>query len=380
MQIEIEPKHIDSIESTSILQQTSFWAKVKQKQGCQPKAFDIMIKSKDLELKTDTDKAIRHAADDMLVLMYHLNSKRQLAYIPYGPILEPKQEIQGPYLEELSETIRTCLPGNTILIRYDLRWESHWSDDENRYNEENNWIGPPESGIQEMRINFNTKNWNLRKTISDNLPSNTVFLDLNEECDTILKRMKPKTRYNIRLSLRKGVNVREISENEIDIWYDLYRQTAMRNGILLHDVAYFKSVLSARNGHSKSPAKVYLLLAEYNNIPLAGMFLTISGKRATYLYGASSDRHRNLMATYALQWDAIKRAKSLGCNEYDMFGVSQTISRSHPLYGLYRFKTGFGGKIFHRMGCWDYPLMGDEYELFRLSELNSRGYHLQLRA
>lgn len=377
MQIEIESKHIDSIESTSVLQQTSFWAKVKQKQGFQPKAFDIRVKSDDLALKRNTDKEICHATDDVLVLLYHLNSRQQLAYIPYGPVLEPEQELQGRYLEEMSETIRTCLPANTILIRYDLRWESHWSDDESRYDEENRWTGPPDSEIQELRINFNTSKQRLRKTVTDNLPSNTMFLDLKEDCETLLKKMKPKTRYNIRLSQRKGVNVREITENELDKWYELYRQTALRNGIQLHDITYFKKVLSAGHCHSKSPAKVCLLIAEYDDVPLAGMFLVISGKRATYLYGASSDRYRNMMATYSLQWDAIKRSKSFGCKEYDMFGVSQTIRKSHPLYGLYRFKTGFGGNLFHRMGCWDYPLIEDEYEIFRCSEIGSQGYHLK---
>jgi lipid II:glycine glycyltransferase (peptidoglycan interpeptide bridge formation enzyme) len=103
------------------------------------------------------------------------------------------------------------------------------------------------------------------------------------------------------------------------------------------------------------------------------MFLVLSGKRATYLYGASSSTNRHLMSTYALQWDAMERAKERGCKEYDMFGVSPNPDPSHPLYGLYRFKTGFGGALFHRMGCWDYPLDGKTYEAYRTSEMAGAG-------
>lgn len=377
MDLEIEPKNIDNIESTSVLQQTSYWAKVKQRQGYKPRAFDIKLKSGKLEIKRDTDKDLSYATDDILILLYRLNETHQLAYVPYGPILEPKQEMQGAYLEELSEMLRNYLPYQCIAVRYDLRWESHWANDESRYDREKKWIGPPESAIQEIRINFNTIYRNLRKTITDNLPSNTVFLNLKRSQEVILMAMKPKTRYNIRLSQRKGVIVREAEEHELDIWYEMYTQTAARNGILLHDIGFFKSVLTACKDYSGSNTGVHLLLAQHDGIPLAGMFLVVSGNRATYLYGASSDFKRNYMATYSLQWYAIRKAKSLGCLEYDMFGVSRADNKSHPLHGLYRFKTGFGGRLFHRLGCWDYPFLEKEYETFRTSELNCSGYHLR---
>jgi lipid II:glycine glycyltransferase (peptidoglycan interpeptide bridge formation enzyme) len=82
------------------------------------------------------------------------------------------------------------------------------------------------------------------------------------------------------------------------------------------------------------------------------------------------------MATYALQWEAICRSKAAGCTEYDMFGISPDPNPDHPLYGLYMFKSGFGGEIYHSLGCWDYPLDEEMYTLFRASELNSQGYHL----
>jgi lipid II:glycine glycyltransferase (peptidoglycan interpeptide bridge formation enzyme) len=71
----------------------------------------------------------------------------------------------------------------------------------------------------------------------------------------------------------------------------------------------------------------------------------------------------------------MKIAKSKGCYEYDMFGVAPRPDPSHPLYGLYRFKTGFGGNLYHRMGSWDYPLSEDKYNFFRSVELNNQGFH-----
>jgi lipid II:glycine glycyltransferase (peptidoglycan interpeptide bridge formation enzyme) len=172
------------------------------------------------------------------------------------------------------------------------------------------------------------------------------------------------------------VQVRALHFDQLNVWYDLYRDTAMRNGINLHDIEYFRAVLTARANHTHSPAKVILLVAELGNVPLAAMFLVISGKRATYLYGASASQMKNFMGSYALQWGAITMAKSMGCTEYDMFGVSPNPDPDHPMYGLYRFKTGFGGEIYHSLGSWDYPLDEKKYNLFAAMEMASQGYHV----
>jgi len=135
-------------------------------------------------------------------------------------------------------------------------------------------------------------------------------------------------------------------------------------------------VITARANDTNSPANVYLLVAEVDDKPLAAMFLIISNKRGTYLYGASSTENRNFMATYALQWRAMEISKNLGCTEYDFFGISPTADMSHPMSGLYRFKSGFGGQIFHSMGCWDYPLLKDKYQYYTSLEFKNQSYHL----
>src|SRR5690606_30103581 len=144
-------------------------------------------------------------------------------------------------------------------------------------------------------------------------PSNTIFMDLKKDEDLLLSMMKPKTRYNIKLSSRKGVEVHLLGLESLDIWYNLYRETANRNNFVLHDISYFRIILSARANDTLSPADVYVLVAQTGNKPLAAMFLVISAQRATYMYGASSSENRNYMATYALQWEAMILAKSKGC-------------------------------------------------------------------
>lgn len=102
----------------------------------------------------------------------------------------------------------------------------------------------------------------------------------------------------------------------------------------------------------------------------------ISGRAATYLFGASSNDKRNFMAPYAIHWTAIQLAKAKGCLRYDMGAVSPKKDPDDPFYGLYRFKTGFGGKIVHQSGSWDYPLNDKGYKIFRNCETLEAAYLL----
>jgi lipid II:glycine glycyltransferase (peptidoglycan interpeptide bridge formation enzyme) len=368
---QIDVKDISELYETPIVQQTAFWSAVKNKLGVSTLAIDYKANSTDL-FEKETDNRI--IASDVLIIIQQINRDYCIAYVPYGPELEPDEEMQGRFLEELSESIRPFLPDNCIMIRYDLCWKSYWTDEDN-FDSSGNWLGEPGVKSQEMLFNFNTIGWNFRKASFNILPSNTVFLNLNDGAENLLKQMKSKTRYNIGLSRRKGVQIRTAGMESIPVWYRLYQETARRNGIVVNDIKYFEAILSAASENTGSQADVKLLIAEWENKPLAAMFLIISDKRGSYLYGASSDLNRNLMATYALQWEAINISIRRGCTEYDMFGVSPNSDPSHPLYGLYKFKLGFGGHIFHSLGCWDYPLIENRYFAFRSFELTTQGFH-----
>ena len=369
MHCAVETKDIQEIEDSNIPQQTSFWAEVKYRQGMQPFAFHYSVSKDLLSPAQNPANSVEH---DLLVLVQYIDKEHCYAYVPYGPKDEPETENHGLFLEELSEVLRPHLPASCILIRYDLPWENQWAKEDDYYDNKGNWIGPPSLKSQEFRVNFNTRNWNLLKSQTDILPSNTVFLNLKQSPEKLLKNMKAKTRYNIRLAHRKGINVQRYGIEKLDEWYRLYIETADRNNITLHPKEGFHDVLVSDAGEDVTPQ---LLMADLDGDYLAALFLLMSKKRGTYLFGASSARKRNVMATYAVQWEAIRMAQEAGCEEYDMFGTAPNANSSHPLYGLNRFKLGFGGHQFHRMGCWDYPLDTAKYQTFRAQEINYQSYH-----
>ena len=187
MHCKLEPKEIQAIQRSNTVQQTSFWAKIKTKQGFDAYAFQYQVTA-DLLFPTQPSKT--SVKDDILVLIKQVDTQRSIAYVPYGPI---DAENHGLFLEELSEVLRSYLPRNCIFIRYDLPWENLWSNDDDFYDSLGNWIGPPTVKNQEFRVNFNTRNWNLVKSHSNILPSNTLFLNLKSNPELLLKAMKPKT-------------------------------------------------------------------------------------------------------------------------------------------------------------------------------------------
>ena len=309
---------------------------------------------------------------DLLLLQREVSPGVSIAYAPFGPELLPDNDQRGLYLSVLSSELKELLGPSCMFIRWDLPWESPYSEDEDRFDDKGNWLGPPETRLRELRMNWGVTGSAVRKAPTDILPPDTIIIDLNREESQILAEMKPKTRYNTRLSFRRGVHVRHGKASDLDIWMKLYEQTARRNAIVYHDRRFFEALLVQRC----HDATVHLLIAEKQSIPLAAMFLSISADRATYLYGASSDEGRSLMAPYALQWTAIKESKQHGCHSYDLFGVAPGPNPEHPLYGLYRFKAGFGGEMIHRQGSWDYPYDSRSYEYYIAQESTAKGFHL----
>ena len=187
-------------------------------------------------------------------------------------------------------------------------------------------------------------------------PRRTVLIDLTGSEEDCLARMKQKTRYNIRLAQKKDVVIRE--SDDLDAFQQLMMTTGSRDGFGVHTLAYYKRVYDLFT----ATGKVALLQAEYDGRPLAAIMAFAAGERAWYLYGASSDEERNRMPTYLLQWEAMRWAAARGCKTYDLWGVpdedeetleSQFEQRSDGLWGVYRFKRGFGGCLMRSVRAWD---------------------------
>ncbi len=179
-------------------------------------------------------------------------------------------------------------------------------------------------------------------------PPRTIIIDIQGNEEEILARMKQKTRYNIRLAEKKGVTVR--AWDDIESFHQMMLITGGRDGFGVHSLEYYQRAYDLLQTKQMGE----LLVAEYEGKPLAALFVARHGKRAYYLYGASTDEERNRMPTYLLQWEAMKWAKARSCKEYDLWGVPDeeegtleaNFERRHDgLWGVYRFKRGFGGEL-----------------------------------
>jgi lipid II:glycine glycyltransferase (peptidoglycan interpeptide bridge formation enzyme) len=179
-------------------------------------------------------------------------------------------------------------------------------------------------------------------------PPRTIVVNIKDDEETILSRMKPKCRYNIRLAAKKGVTVRAWSD--IPAFHEMMTVTGGRDNFGVHSKEYYQRAYELF--HAKGTCE--LLVAEYEGKPLASLMVFANRKRAWYVYGASNDQERNRMPTYLLQWEAIRWAKVRGCEEYDLWGVpdeeedkleAEFETRHDGLWGVYRFKRGFGGQL-----------------------------------
>jgi peptidoglycan pentaglycine glycine transferase (the first glycine) len=197
---------------------------------------------------------------------------------------------------------------------------------------------------------------------------NTVLIDLRRSEEDLLAAMKQKTRYNIRLATRRGVTVRQGGAADLDLFYQLYAETARRDGFPIRPADYYLSVWQRFLRGPASEAVVEgwagLLLAGVEGEDVAGLLLFTFGSAAWYMYGASSNRHRERMPNQLLQWEAMRWARAAGCQIYDLWGAPDALDESDPMWGVLRFKLGLGGRLVQGLGAWDFVANGPAYRLY----------------
>jgi lipid II:glycine glycyltransferase (peptidoglycan interpeptide bridge formation enzyme) len=354
--VRVEPAGLEALSGS--LLQSRFWAEFRGQLGWQPRAFSC--RSGGLGSWGSRDFSL-------LVLLRALPLRQRLAYIPHGPEVPAPELEDGRLLAALAEALRPHLAG-CLFLRFDLPWALR-----------------PEAGGADPTAGLRAAG--LRRAPMDVQPPDTVVLDLGYEEESLLAAMKAKTRYNIGLAAKKGVRVEEGGAADLPAWYELYRQTARRDRITLHDYEYYRRQFelaqaggaAAGGGVARGGPELKLLLARHEGDLLAGILLAVHGRAATYLYGASSDAKRNLMPAYALQWEAIRIARARGCLTYDLFGIPPSPDPAHPMHGLYRFKTGFGGRMVNRPGCWDFPYRRAAYAAYAAAERARAWYYRRFR-
>ena len=335
--------------------QSDFWGGFKGRFGWKALAFKAAWKSGEVK--------------PLLVLHRSLaGGFLRMAYVPWGPelpaVLKAETidvnssaenfvnsggEKRWAALKELAAALKPLLPPGTAFIRFDPPWF-----------------------IQESSFSVPAP---FLRAGADIQPPDTVLLDLTQSLEALQEQMKPKWRYNARLALKKGVTVRRAGAEKAGVFYGLLKETAARDGIAVHSFDYYKTLLEEgepkKDASFPNPDSAFLItlyLAEHEGDVLSGIVALFRKKEAVYLYGASSNKKRNLMAPYALQLKAMEDAKEAGCEVYDLFGIPPNEDPEHPMSGLYRFKTGFGGAIVHRPGSFDYPYRGFLYRVFNFAE------------
>lgn len=189
---------------------------------------------------------------------------------------------------------------------------------------------------------------------------NTVLLDLRPDEAGLLAAMKPKTRYNLRLAERKGVSVRAGSAADLDLLYRLYAETAVRDGFAIRPADYYREAW----GRFMAAGQAQPFVAEVAGEAVGALIVFKFAATALYMYGMSRDAHRDKMPNHLLQWHALQWAKAHGCTTYDFWGAPNEFVESDPLWGVWKFKEGFGGEVVRTLGAWDYAPSPLLYRLY----------------
>jgi lipid II:glycine glycyltransferase (peptidoglycan interpeptide bridge formation enzyme) len=262
-------------------------------------------------------------------------------YIPRGPILDwSDSELVSQILDDLQTFARQK---GAIFLKMDpalpLGFGVPGRDDE----------GSAPVGLA-VKADLTKRGW----VFSDDQIQyrNTVVIDLRDDEEEMLARMKSKTRYNVRLAKRRGVTVRSGGVDDIDLLYRMYAHTSVRDDFLIRGKDYYALVwrIFFEAGLAEP------LIAEVEGEPVGAVVIFHFGGQAWYIYGMSLDEHREKMFNYRLQWEAMLRAKAAGCTHFDLWGAPDEFTKSDPMWGVFRFKDGLGGRVVRTLGAWDYPV------------------------
>lgn len=175
-------------------------------------------------------------------------------------------------------------------------------------------------------------------------------LDLRPSEEELLAGMDQKARYNIRLAEKKGVTVRPVSDRkDVETFFRLLQETAVRDKFLIRPLRYLLDI--QEQFEPRGDAQFFL--AEREGAAIAGALALKSGPLCLYAYGASANTGRQYMPNHLVQWTMVRWAKAHGCLVYDFRGVPSNPLPDDPLFGLFRFKKGFGGVFTEFIGEYD---------------------------
>lgn len=326
---------------TGSVMQSSFWAALKHGIGWKPYAFEI------------THDGL---VFPLLVLVKQVMPLFQLSYIPFGPpttVLGLAQEEQ--LLRQLARQLRKLLPRSVFALRFDLPFDE--PDDQN------------------VMIIDGLRFKTCRESVQ---PEGTVRINLTKGYETVVSMYRDRAKR----ALRKGGQAFQLGLWNGDTpsfkrWYDVYLETARRDGFSVRSAKYLRALLSL-DGKVNGDVQCKLLLATENGKIVGGIIVLFSQKEAMYLYGASL-RIDSLSCSHMLQDYAIRMACEKGCTVYDLFGIPGPKGRGSHLESLELFKLSFGGHPYYRTPTTDYLYLYLPWRLYSIAELMRYRMHRKVK-
>ncbi len=294
--------------------QTSLWGKVKDDWGW----FGVICRDDGGEIKGTMAVLLRK----ITATPYHM------MYAPRGPVCDFDDE------ETFNLLIDAAKQEGKKYKAYELKIDKDVPSDNEVY-----------KGIT-SKAGFIPKE---RSLDFDDFQCRFVFrinIDGRSE-DEIFSSFASKHRYNVRVALKHGVEVKICSSEKKEEFFEIMQVTGERDNFAIRSADYFGKILDVFGENAR------LYMAYYEEKPIAGTLAVRWGNKVWYFYGGSLSSHRNVMPNYLLQWEMIKWAIESGCDIYDFRGVSGNLDESNPLYGLYRFKKGFNGDFIEFAGEMD---------------------------
>jgi len=270
-------------------------------------------------------------------------------YVSRGPICDIHNE---EILKDLTEGLKVLAKRYKAFT---LKWEPDIKSDDVEFKNIAKKLG--------FKIKEDAKDF------SEGIQPRYVFrLDIKDKTEEeIFAAFHQKTRYNVRLATKKGVVIREGTREDLKDFHKIMEVTGKRDDFMIRPLSYFEKMYD-----ELGKDHIKLMMAYYNGQPISGIIDIIHGNKIWYLYGASSNDHRNLMPNYLLQWEMIKMALARKDDIYDFRGVSGVVDENHPQYGLYRFKKGFGATFTEFIGEIYIPFKPLTYSLYKFSEKTFR--------
>ncbi|MGI6038051.1 MAG: lipid II:glycine glycyltransferase FemX [Limnochordia bacterium] len=314
------------------LLQSYQWGEIKSRTGWEPIRFAVLEGGR--------------IKGTMAILKRELPGiKAPIFYAPRGPVLDFKDQRTFDFL--LEQVAQLARREGALFLKIDPPVPSHRRD------------------IHQILLKRNFLHLDKGPNFEGIQPRFVMQLDITPGEGQLLAEMKAKTRYNIRYGQRKGVRIKEsCTKADLAVFYQILLETAERDNFQVRSYDYFQLLWD----YLVPPGLGKLFMASYEGEYIAGAFLFRLGATAWYVYGASANHNRNVMPNYVLQWAMIRWAQRHRCRIYDFRGVSGEDDPANPLYGLYKFKTGFGAQRIEYLGEYDLVYRPLLYGLWRRTE------------